>query len=164
MISDAAAWHEANQRYLSFALAEIKERLKHLVADKEGDDRNETDEVGEKTEAKMAIIRSSMQSPPSLDIVCRSFGLSGFERDLLLLCAGVELDSGFASLLAQFAGGIPHSYATFGLALAVLENAHWSALSPASPLRRWRLIEVDEGRTLTSSPIKIEERVLHYLA
>lgn len=164
MISDAAAWHEANQRYLSFALAEIKERLKHLVADKEGDDRNETDEVGEKTEAKMAIIRSSMQSPPSLDIVCRSFGLSGFERDLLLLCAGVELDSGFASLLAQVAGGIPHSYATFGLALAVLENAHWSALSPASPLRRWRLIEVDEGRTLTSSPIKIEERVLHYLA
>jgi SpoVK/Ycf46/Vps4 family AAA+-type ATPase len=155
MISDAAAYAEANQRYLSLAMAEIKERLV---------DRNEKDEVGEKAEAKLAIIRSSMQSPPSLDIVCRSFGLSGFERDLLLLCAGMELDSSFASLLAQAQGGIPHPYPTFGLALAVLENAHWSALSPASPLRRWRLIEVDDGKTLTSSPIKIEESVLHYLA
>lgn len=155
MIYDAAAYAEANQRYLSLALAEIKERLV---------DRNETDEVGEKAEAKLAIIRSSMQSPPSLDIVCRSFGLSGFERDLLLLCAGVELDSSFASLLAQAQSGIPHPYPTFGLALAILENAHWSALSPASPLRRWRLIELDEGKSLTSSPIKIEESVLHYLA
>ena len=28
----------------------------------------------------------------------------------------------------------------FGLALAVLDGAHWSALSPTAPLRRWRLI------------------------
>jgi hypothetical protein len=46
-----------------------------------------------------------------------------------------------------------------------LPEAHWSALSPAAPLRRWRLIEVlnQPGTPLTTSPLRIDERVLHFL-
>ena len=35
--------------------------------------------------------------------------------------------------------------------------------NPPSPLRHWRLVEVGNIATLTSSPLRIDERVLHYL-
>ena len=41
---------------------------------------------------------------------------------------------------------------------------HWSALAPVSPLRRWRLVEVDESAGLTRGRLRIDERILHYLA
>jgi hypothetical protein len=82
----------------------------------------------------------------------------------LLLCAGVELDSTFAALCAAVQGDARRTHATFSLALATLPGAHWSALTPAAPLRRWRMIEVASGDSLTHSPLRIDERVLHYLA
>ena len=60
-------------------------------------------------------------------------------------------------------GNPQHAYPTFSLALAALPEAHWSALTPAAALRRWRLIEVGAGDTLTNSTLRIDERVLHYL-
>ncbi|UCF90306.1 MAG: ATP-binding protein [Desulfobacterales bacterium] len=92
------------------------------------------------------------------------FGLSPFERDLLLLCAGTELDSRMADLCALCQGDPLRRTPTFGLALAVLPEAHWSALTPDGPLRYWRLIEVGPGDFLTTSPLRIDERILHYLA
>jgi len=95
--------------------------------------------------------------------VCAAFGLSPFERDTLLLCAGVELDSSFASAVAAAHGDPRQADATFGLALAALPGAHWSALGPGGPLRRWSLVELAGDRPSTS-PLRIAERVLHYLA
>jgi hypothetical protein len=98
------------------------------------------------------------EAPPSsagaLDRLCRLFGLSAFERDVLLLCAGVEFDSGFAETVGQ---------PTVALALAKLPDAHWAALSPAAPLRHWRLIEVHPSGPLIRAGLRIDERVLHYL-
>jgi hypothetical protein len=95
------------------------------------------------------------EPPAALEALCAIFGLSTFERNILLLCAGVELDSVIASLCA----GRP----TFSMALAAFQEAHWSALSPSRPLRYWRLIDVMPGDALTTSPLRIDERVLHYL-
>src|SRR5262249_39396919 len=50
------------------------------------------------------------------------------------------------------------------LALAALPGAHWSALTPAAPLRYWRLVEVGPGPSLTTSPLRIDEWALHRLA
>src|SRR5262249_12727795 len=57
------------------------------------------------------------------------------------------------------------NYPTLSLALAALPSPHWSALNPAAPLRRWRLIEIvnQPGFTLTGSPLRIDERILHFL-
>jgi hypothetical protein len=89
--------------------------------------------------------------------------LSEFERNLLLLCAGVELDASFPVLCAAASGDDQRSYPTLSLALAVLEGMHWAALTPAGALRKWRLIEVASGSGLTNSPLRIDERILHYL-
>ncbi len=100
---------------------------------------------------------------PALAILCRTFRLSSFERDLLLLCAAVELDAAFAPLCAAAQGDPNRPYPTFGLALAALESPHWSALLPAAPLRRWMLIRSSFERGLTSSPLRIDERILHFI-
>src|SRR5439155_26485241 len=71
--------------------------------------------------------------------------------------------SSFAAQCAAAQGDPRRDYPTFSMALAALPEAHWSALTPAAPLRRWRLVEVGSGDTLTQSQLRIDERVLHYL-
>ena len=116
MTTDARrrAWLDANQQGVAAELARVAAAIRGTEA----------------SEAPRVPARA-------LDRLCRLFGLSAFERDVLLLCAGVELDSGFAETVGQ---------PTVALALAKLPHAHWAALSPAAPLRHWRLIEVAAGR------------------
>ena len=99
---------------------------------------------------------------PAVDRLARLVGLTPFERQLLLLTAAVELDGDLAALVAALQDGADPR-PTFGLALAALPGAHWDALAPRSPLRRWRLVEPLPGPTLASRPLRIDERVLHHL-
>ncbi|HEY6886223.1 MAG TPA: hypothetical protein VI300_00550, partial [Solirubrobacter sp.] len=90
----------------------------------------------------------------SLTALCARFRLTAFERALVLLCAGVEMDADVAQLCERESGA---PCATFALALARLPEPHWSALSPARPLRHWRLIEPDAGAVLTRAALRIDE-------
>ena len=101
--------------------------------------------------------------PPVLEALAAAFGLSPFERDVLLLCAGVELEARFGSLCASAAGDEGTRRPSFSLALAALADPHWSALAPAAPLRHYRLVEVEAGESVVTSPLRIDERVLHHL-
>jgi hypothetical protein len=103
------------------------------------------------------------QQPPSaLDALIERLGLSPFERDVLLLCAGVELDAELALACAARAGG-ESGRPSFALALDLLSEPDWRAVTPARPLRRWRLIEVADRGSLTGAALRIDEWVLHYL-
>jgi hypothetical protein len=100
--------------------------------------------------------------PPSLELLAALFELSRFEADLLLVCAAVELDPATAAAVGAEQGeGCVHP--TFGLALARLADPHWEALAPHAPLRRWELLSMGAGRTLLTSPLRIDERILHFL-
>jgi hypothetical protein len=105
------------------------------------------------------------EKPPALDHLCETFGLSEFERNVLLLCAGEELDSEVSKLCAKAHGTPDAAYPSFSIALAVFPNAHWSALSPTAPLRLFRLVNFVglPQVSLTRCQIRVEERVLHYL-
>jgi len=96
--------------------------------------------------------------------LARTFELSSFERNILLLCAGIELDSTLAALCAEALGRDQRGSITFSLALGILPEPHWSALAPTGPLRRYHLVEIEPGRGLTSAALRIDERILHYLA
>lgn len=159
MSGETMDWREANQRHLLAALAVVRG-----VLDRHAGGPEPGPEPAQALEAAAA----AMPSPPALEVIRERFGLSGFERDILLLCAGVELDSGFAARCAA-AQGEGHREngrrsPTFSLALAALPEPHWSALTPGAPLRHWRLIELGSGEGLTASPLRIDERVLHFLA
>ena len=139
-----------NQRFLARELARVKHLLERHRAILQGEPPSEP---------------APPESDPAaaLDRVSSLFRLSPFERDLLVLCAGVELDSAFGSLCAEAQGDVQRPYPTFSLALALLPEPHWSAVTPSGPLRRWRLIEVGSAGVVTTSPLRIDERVLHYL-
>jgi hypothetical protein len=158
-MSDQATrtWTDANQKYLAAALAAIGRALA-LHAGQPVDA-----EAPATTGQRLADMAAAMPAPPALDSLCQLFDLSPFERDILLLCAGVELEATFAPLCAAAQGDPARDYPTFSLALAALPGAHWSALSPAGPLRAWGLIQVEPGRALTRCPLRIDERVLNYL-
>jgi hypothetical protein len=150
-------WLEANQRYLTAALAEVRVTLEQH-ARRSGDPSSTSPARPTLEEAT-----TDMPAPAALETLCELFSLSSFERDMLLLCAGVELDVAFPGLCAAAQGDSKLTYPTFSLALAALPAPHWDAISPVRPLRGWRLIEVS-GDSLTRSPLRIDERVLHYLA
>jgi len=154
-----ASWHEANQRHLSAALAVVRAAL-----ERHAEDAPAESEVPEGARRAVREASEAMPVRAALETLSETFGLTPFERDVMLLCAGMELDSGFAALCASAQGDPRRAYPTFGLALAALPGAHWSALTPAAPLRHWRLVEVEKGDTLTSSPLRVDERVLHHLA
>ena len=140
------SWHDLNQADLSAAISEVKSRLLACL--------------GRQAKAQ-EITRPAVVS--AVDSLCQAFALSQFERDILLLCAAVELDSQVAGLCAE-AHGDPHRpWPSFGLALATLPDSHWSALSPGAPLRSWRLIEVSADAGLTTGQLRIDERILHYI-
>lgn len=105
------------------------------------------------------------EQPSALERLCRTFGLSGFERMILLLCAAEELDSEVSRLCAQANGNPNAAYPTFSIALAAFPEPHWSALSPTAPLRLFRLVSPIglPQVPLTRCQLRIEERVLHYL-
>src|SRR5262245_14870581 len=160
-VDDADNWAEANQRYLMARLAVVREALRRHVARAQDAAAPPQPEID--VEKNLREAAEAMPAPPALDTLCAAFSLSPFERDVLLLCAGMELDSTFPSLCAAAQGQQQRLGPTFSLALAALSEAHWSALTPAAPLRHWRLIELGAGETLTTSLLRIDERVLHYL-
>jgi hypothetical protein len=135
-----AGWQTANQRALAAALAAQRLHLEAASAptpDRSGD--------LESAERQYRDLTAEMSRPPAFETLAKMFGLSPFERAVVLLCAGAELDSSFAAACAAAHGNAQQTYPTFGLALATLADAHWSALAPDAPLRYWRLVEFAAG-------------------
>lgn len=155
-------WHEMNQRALMTEVARVRAALAAYAASRSARDTVPA-EQGERGQSTDEPDLKDSAALPALDVLCASFGLSAFERDILLLAAGMELDAGFASACAAAQGEPRRAYPTFGLALAALPQGHWSAVVPTAPLRRWRLVEVGPGDTLLTSVLRIDERILHYL-
>lgn len=149
-------WAEANQAYLVAEFARLRQRLRASS--------NQGPEEKDQTAQALKKAKKALKSPPAIDRLTELFGLSTFERDLLLLCAGVEMDSSLAAECAQAQGSPQRTYVTFGLAMATLSEPHWSALTPSRPLRVFRIIEPQTGIGVVSAPLRIAERGLHYLA
>jgi hypothetical protein len=154
-VNDAARWVVENQRDLAAALDRVRRLLvRHAERDPAGPPAASSPDSGAADASK---------EPFAVASICRLFGLSAFERDVVLLCAGVEMDARFPALIAAAQGDPSRRAPTFGLALAALPDAHWSALTPAAPLRAFRIVET-AGPGVTSSALRLDERILHALA
>lgn len=145
-------WVAQNQAYLAAMLARVRQALeRHLQPRLAGDADVEPS----------PLPSPDLAAGAALEIVVERFRLSPFERDLLVLCAGVELDASFAALCRDATG---RTNPTFSLALAALPDSHWSAITPSGPLRYWKMIEAGPSDNLVGAPLRIDERILHFLA
>jgi AAA+ superfamily predicted ATPase len=144
-------WVRDNQRHLVLAAEAVAARLDARVDD-------DAQRAAEAAEALARSIRASTGQPVALDRLTALFGLTPFERDLLIGVAAAEMG------LPQATGPV-----TFSRALVSLSDPHWSALLPDGPLRGWRLFDVPaqlpsvERGGLSGMPLAVDERVLHAL-
>lgn len=137
------SWLDANRAHLEAEIGALRARLDPAEAP-----------------APARPARSEGQ-PYRLDALQDRFDLSEFERALIVLSAGVELDGEFGRLVAsRDPGGRGPS---FGLALAALPGPHWSALRPEGPLRRWQMLALRDDGPLVRARLMIDERLLHWL-
>ncbi len=126
----------------------------------------------------LAALREEMQeagAPASFDILASQFELTAFERDVLLLCLGPELDPALERLYAYLQDDATRRFATPNLALSLLADgpAHEelcvperASFRPGAPLRRWRLVTFEaSGATgpLIGRTLRIDERLVDYL-
>ena len=148
MSVESPTWIERNQQQLGVALAAILARLDAYAT----------------ADAPLGDEPALVLDVPSLDAIGALFNLSEFERGLVLLAGAVELSSSVALACSLAHGDARRPHATFGLALATLPGAFWSAISPDAPLRRWRLVHVENGGSLTQAAVRLDERILHLLA
>ena len=155
--SEPIPWERLNQSYLVREFAALRKRLGASVT-------ASSPETLEAPHTNQDSLPDAMNPPAAIDMLSTIFELSSFEREVLLLLAGVEMDPALAAQCSELAGRSQRSCVTFSLAMAALEDPHWSALAPSSLLRRFRLIEMEAGHGLTLAPLRIDERVLHFLA
>jgi hypothetical protein len=105
------------------------------------------------------------EPPPALIVLSQQLGLSRFEQEVMLLCAAIELDTRIAGSCARAQDDANKSYPTFALALALLDEPAWDALSPERPLRYFRLIEINQpgAQPLTTSALRADERIVSFI-
>lgn len=142
-------WHQANQQYLMQSIARLHAKL--------------LDRAGQSSDAIALLPMPQLTPPAAIDQVAQLFGLSVFEQEILLLCAGIELNDALAALCAAVQQDNQKAYPTLSLALQLTDAPHWSAFTPEAPLRYWRLLDFGGGNALTTCPLRIDERLLHYL-
>ncbi|MHB1057964.1 MAG: ATP-binding protein [Rhodanobacter sp.] len=219
-MNDYAAWLEANDRYLSGALADLRARLEraaqphdatvpppsapaaalmesapavaapsepkqswlarmlngqHAVQASPAAGRDgpsaaqpavaEVPDPAAVVAAQAGAVPASGDHAPALAVLADRLGLSAFERDVLLLCIGMELDTRFPALCAQAQHDPARPYPTFALAFAVLDAPSWDALSPQRPLRYWRLLDIHQpgAQPLIGAALSADERVVNFV-
>ncbi|PZV14291.1 MAG: ATPase [Leptolyngbya sp.] len=134
-------WTTLNYRYLMLAIDQVVACLK-------------SEEIS---------VPKPLNPPAAIEQLCQLFGLSQFERAIVLLVAGMELHNRLTALLPSIVSESSIARPTFSLASQYLPQMHWSAFTPESPLRRWLLIELGTASTVIHSPLRINERILHFL-
>jgi ATPase family associated with various cellular activities (AAA) len=102
---------------------------------------------------------------PAMILLSQSFNLCKFEKEILLLCAAMEMDTRVAAMCAAAQCSNQQPYPTFALAMRLFDEPAWSALSPEAPLRHWRLLEINQpgAQPLTTSALRADERIVNFL-
>lgn len=181
-MSGYADWLAANERHLAAALADLRVRLLRMADDDAPPEPAEPVSrlarlFGASHPAALApatpdaddtATQAAADAQPhrsALELLSTRLGLSAFERDVLLLCAAMELDTRLPDLCARAQRDPGKPYPTFALALALFDAPSWDALAPERPLRYWRLLEISQpgALPLVSAALRADERIVAYL-
>ncbi len=153
-----ADWESRNNAYLAEGLEWLRHRLSADRAEGSGAPVDDTWWKGPAPDVEAG-------APPALELLGDRLGLSRFERLTLLLCAATEFDPAMAARCTATGDQAGAGQPTFALALSILPEPAWDALSPQRPLRYWRLVEVHQGaaQPLVACPLRADERVVNFI-
>lgn len=153
-------WFSENREYLIAYIQYTKSLLANLESHANNNQNAKHSEVIGKTP-------SWVHDEPlsALETISQTFHLSKFEKNILVLCAGAEIDGELALLCSKLYNNSNSKFPTFDIALRAFPDADWEAILPESNLRRFQLISMHnyDDIPLITTPIRIQERILHYL-
>lgn len=161
-------YEDTHQRALAAAVRRVLDRLDAHASPTPGPGQDEGPAPARTADRSREPHAAGPTAPAeepatALETVVSCFGLSPFERDVLVLAAAAETDPTTGARCAAACGDPARAHPTFALALAALDDPHWSALTPVGPLRRWRLVELADETAPTTSRLRVDERILHFL-
>ncbi|MEM9538672.1 MAG: hypothetical protein AAGA60_04075 [Cyanobacteria bacterium P01_E01_bin.42] len=144
-----------NRLALGKAVEALRSRMLLMLADNPPESENAENEL-----------LQPLQLPLALEYLGKCFSLSSVEQGVVLLCAAMELDPAIPELCDRLQGGKNMPYPTFALAFDIFDEPSWDAMSSERALRYWRLLEiaVRDSLPMMSSPLKIDDRILNFLA
>jgi hypothetical protein len=158
-------WQDTNERWLAAAVDAVRLRLDRQARRAAGE--ADPPEAAVQLDAALAAMQAAEAAPmpPAAVVLARRLGLSAFDLDTLMLCVAQELDTTIRTRCAAAQADALRPYPTFALALALGEPAAWDVLSPAAPLRYWRLVEISQpgAQPLTAAALRADERIVNYL-
>lgn len=125
----------------------------------------------ELAELSLALTESGV--PPALEVLADLFGLTSFEKKVILLCLAPALDLSFELLYAYVQDEVQRKNPTPYLALAVFSgpdqdlSARRRSFMPQANLRRFRLVELEYSPTPSlcwgAAPLSLDERLINFL-
>lgn len=160
MTASAKDWHSRNHACIDAWLAVLRARLTSALARDEAERDAAAARLTEAETARQG--QAEFHDDSALGLLSRGLGLTDFESELLMLCAGVELDPEIARMVGLLRGDPDRVEASFAVALSCLEQTHWSAISPGRPLRYWHCLQL-QGTSSVRAALQIDERTLGYL-
>ncbi|NET68724.1 MAG: ATP-binding protein [Moorea sp. SIO1G6] len=141
-------WYHSNFSTLLQEIARVRNYLEKYI---EGKENQQT-------------VTEFVDNTSALAQLCDKFHLTPIERDILLMCAGMEIEPMFPSLCAKAQKNSPNkNFPTLSLAFDALPGPNWRVLSPQRPLLYWQLLQIEPGLILTKSPLQIDQRILCFL-
>ena len=120
-MSESLPGKDGNSRYLAAALSWIRLRLEHMANRDQVAAKSSGPAVKAIEQAARAMAEfEDLDPPPNALVLARLFQLSRFEQNVLLLCAGMELDTRIARLCARAQDDANCAFPTFALAMSLL--------------------------------------------
>lgn len=159
--AETMLWAQKSRQCLLAGVEMVRRRLERVAAIASSETVD--DSLVAQAEERFRSAATDVPGRSPLHRLTELFELSRFELHLVLLCAGLELDPDFPALCAAALPPSGPAAATFHLALAVLPEPDWGAISTAATLRLWRFIEIGAGPVLASAPITLDENILFFL-
>ncbi len=157
MTPSSEDWYKANYSYLLAELNKVRQILEqhHSTGQKPSTPQTPAPPTIPPDSPTNSLFR--------LDELRATFGLGAIERDILLMCAGMELMPDLRFVCAAIQDDPQLNYPTFTLAAKVFPSFNWSVVSTNSPLQQNQLIEIGPGAPVTLSPLRIDRTLLCYL-
>jgi len=116
---------------------------------------------------------AAANTPLAIDGLVGLFGLTPFEREVLLLCLAPELDPGFSQLYAYVQDDVTRRFATTHLALTLFGSDHdnletrRNSFLPGARLRHFQLVVMGPRSGPTDSQVSrslhLDDRIVDYL-
>lgn len=164
---DDELWLEQNKRFVTLELKRLHVLLE-LRSLRSSEPEHAQIPALERRSSEIGAAQSSLLSemftPPALLRLAAVFTLSDFECEVLMLCAGIELDAALAHTVAELQERRREGGVTWSLALRLLSHPNWSATLRDGPLQRFGLlICADVTGGVVDRKLRLDERVLNFL-